>query len=233
VKTYVIYNPNDKVSLELVGNTISDCKSNGLSPILFAGTFNNDIELKLERYKITPSNLCIDMSKGTKGCFISHYELWQLCAEGEETFLILEHDVAMINSLPNNVEELFDEILHLDYCGSKQKNLDEYLQCVDQKYDLKIINPFKQIPAILNTWQEAKKNNIPGGYAYLIKSSAAKKLLEATKKYGFLPADVHINNCYIDLKTISPSVFRICEFMIDRKNKTKFSSTKGYLYGKS
>jgi GR25 family glycosyltransferase involved in LPS biosynthesis len=229
----VIYNPNDSLSLQLVENTKLDCESNGLSPIMFSGTFGDDIDLKLKKYNINPSILYGDISKGTKGCFVSHFELWNLCAEGLETFLILEHDVTMINQLPNNVEELFDEILHLDYCGSKQKNLDDYLHCVNQTHNLKILKPFNSKPAVLNTWKEAKQNNIPGGYAYLIKPTAAKKLIEATKKYGFLPADVQINNCYIDLKAISPSVFRICDFMIDRKNKNKFSSTKGYLYGKT
>jgi len=231
MKTYVIYNPSDHLSTNLVKDTVLGCESNGLSPILHAGTFGEDIEIKIKKYGIRPSRLCQDVNKGTTGCFLSHYELWLKCASGVETFLILEHDVTMISPLPDNIEELFEDVLHLDFCGSKQKDLDNYLKCIEQKNDLKILMPFNKKPSSLNTWKEAKKNNIPGGYAYLIKPKAAQKLIDAAGKHGFMPADVHINNYYIDLKAISPSIFRICDFMLDRKNRIKFSSTKGYKNG--
>ena len=45
------------------------------------------------------------ITHGEIGCFLSHYKLWQKCAEGEEHFLIFEDDVVVERELPDGLAE--------------------------------------------------------------------------------------------------------------------------------
>ena len=49
-------------------------------------------------------------------------------------------------------------------------------------------------------------NHIKGAFGYIIKPSGAKKLIEATKKYGILPADVQPNLLYCNMHYANPSI---------------------------
>ncbi len=49
---------------------------------------------------------------GVVGCFLSHYTLWKLCLEQNETIGIFEQDVTFNHPFSNNVE--FSEVLRLD-----------------------------------------------------------------------------------------------------------------------
>ena len=232
MKCFIIYNPTDPLSQSLVADSVSSCRLFKIEPELFAGTFN-EIDLKLKKYNLIVSPIVPKITTGTTGCFISHYELWLKTIETNTPSMILEHDVVMQNQLPENILELFDDVLNLDPCGKQQKDLDDYITCVSQKSNNVVIKTLKKSNDQNLTWKTVKSNNIPGAYAYIIKPSGAKKLVDAAHRNGFLPADVHINSNHLTLNTISPSVFRICNFMIDRKNRVKFSSTKGYNHGKT
>ena len=45
------------------------------------------------------------LTKGEIGCFLSHWKVWQKCAEGDEPFLIFEDDVVMTGPLPADIDE--------------------------------------------------------------------------------------------------------------------------------
>lgn len=40
---------------------------------------------------------------GTQGCFLSHWNLWHLCAQGTEPIMIFEHDVEFVAEPPNTL----------------------------------------------------------------------------------------------------------------------------------
>jgi len=233
MKSFVIYNPYDELSKSLLNQSIDSCLKFGINPEKFEGTFGEQIEIKLKKYNLSVSPLVPKITNGTKGCFVSHYELWKKSVDTEQSLLILEHDVLMMNKLPENILDLFDDVLNLDPCGSKQKDLDEYIKCVNRSSRSIVIGSFERKDVNKINWKLVKQNNIPGAYSYIVKPAGAKKLIAAAEKNGFFPTDVHINSYYVSLNTVNPSIFRICDFMLDRKNRVKFSSTKGYLNGKT
>jgi GR25 family glycosyltransferase involved in LPS biosynthesis len=231
MKSFIIFNPNDPISQKLVLESIESCCSFGLEVEMFPGTFDDDIDTKLNKYNLKISPLVPKITNGTKGCFISHYELWNKSVNENMPILILEHDVQMQNHLPTEILNLFDDVLNLDPCGDQQKDLEIYKNCTSAKLKSILIEQKKKNTTANLSWKSLKNNNISGAYSYIIKPAGAKKLIDAAKVYGFFPADVHINSYFLTLNTIKPSVFRICDFMIDRKNRIKFSSTKGYKHG--
>lgn len=235
MKSFIIYNPDDELSASLTNSSIDSCRSFGINPTLFPGVFGNEVQAKLTAYSLRPSTLSgKDFTLGDMGCFLSHYELWNQCVKDGEAFLILEHDIQMKRSLPDDILDHFTEFLNLDVCSSLRKNIDQYKLCMIKSGDLKYKQLFhpRQIPKKIS-WKSAKTYHVVGTHAYIIKPIGAKRLIDAAKMDGCLPADVHVNCHYVDISVVEPTIFRTCDFMLDTKNRVKYSSTKGYENGKS
>lgn len=234
MKSFVIYNPNDSLSRRLVEESIESCHKYDIYPERFSGIFGNEANQLKNDYKLQNSIHSPDLKLGDIGCFLSHFLLWNKCVEIDEPILILEHDITMIREMPDNILNEFSELLNLDLCGSLRKQYNEYIECMKKEGKVKVRRLFEknQIPQEL-TWKSAKTYHVAGAHAYIIKPNGAQKLISSAKKNGILPADVHINSHYVDIHVCEPSIIRTCDFMIDKKNRVKYSSTKGYLYGKS
>jgi uncharacterized protein YdhG (YjbR/CyaY superfamily) len=105
-----------------------------------------------------------------------------------------------------------------------KKDLEKYIECSISKSE----NSVDRLPTPVGalTWKTAKQYHVPGAYAYIIKPTAAEQLVKHARSSGYLPVDVHINSYYVSIRTVTPSIFKICDFMLDRKNRVKYSSTK-------
>lgn len=230
MKSYIIYNPHDSLSRELAESSVRSCNAHGLQPELFEGYFEERIDEKLKLHHLSHSNMLPkEIRKGEQGCFLSHFELWNRCVKDNEPLLILEHDVFMKSTLPEGILDRFDDVLHLDYCISLRKDLEKYKECAKEVgSNFRVEQIFKEALNKEVTWKSAKAFHVSGAHAYIIKPSAAKKLIDKAHSNGFFPADVHINCHYVDIYVVKPTVFRLCDFMADKKNIVKFSSTKGY-----
>lgn len=224
MKCFIIHNPNDELSVRLMNDSILSCGKFGITPVPFAGTFGTDTVEKLAKYKLIPSKHKLEPKNGESGCFLSHYELWLQCVNEDQSYMILEHDVMMKMSMPENILDQFSEILNLDPCGALQKDQASYVDCSNKLGPVIV----KKLPAASGelTWKTAKQFHVPGAYSYIIKPAAAAKLIEQAHANGYLPVDVHINSYYVSMSTVHPSIFKICDFMLDRKNRVKYSSTK-------
>lgn len=224
MKCAIIHNPNDDLSVRLMNDSIASCNQFNISPEPFPGTFKDSIDGKIEQYKLVPSIYKLEPKNGESGCFVSHYELWLRCINENQSYMILEHDAIMKRSLPENILNQFDGILNLDPCGAYQKDLEKYIKCSTNKS----LNRVDKLPKPIGslTWNTAKQYHVPGAYAYIIKPAAAEQLVKNAQSFGYLPVDVHINSYYVSISTVTPSVFKICDFMLDRKNRVKYSSTK-------
>jgi GR25 family glycosyltransferase involved in LPS biosynthesis len=207
-----------------MNDSIASCNLFGIDPIPFAGTFGDAINNKLEHYNLIPSIHKLEPRIGESGCFISHYELWLQCIHDNQSYMILEHDITMKSSLDEHILNQFTGILNLDPCGSLQKDQASYIDC-SKKSGLVTVNELPDSAGEMS-WKSAKQYHVPGAYAYIIKPAAAKKLVKHAQSSGYLPVDVHINSYYVSISTVTPSIFKICDFMLDRKNRVKYSSTK-------
>jgi len=230
MKSFIIYDPLDLLSVKLTEDAIDSGIQHGLTIDRFPGYFGDSIEPKIKEYGLTVSNLNQkELSLGHKGCFISHYELWQKCVQSNEPFVIFEHDAIIKKPINEKLLEQFDDILNLDYCSSLRKNVLEYERCQQENGEVSVSLLFEKrlIPKSI-TWKSAKTFHVVGTHGYIIKPQGAKKLITAAKTFGILPADVHINCHYLNIYITKPSVVRICEFMINENHRSKFSRTKGY-----
>ena len=45
------------------------------------------------------------LTKGEIGCFLSHWKVWEKCAQGDEPFLVFEDDVVMTGPLPADIDK--------------------------------------------------------------------------------------------------------------------------------
>jgi glycosyl transferase family 25 len=118
---------------------------------------------------------------GVKGCFYSHYRLWEKCVELDEPIIIWEDDIVL--SRPHISVE-WEEILVLAL-GHQTKS---------EKYMSLLTDPSGDPAAI-----EYLQVSMPGCCGYAIKPVAAKKLLEEFKN-TYLPADNAINQYIVQIQ---------------------------------
>jgi GR25 family glycosyltransferase involved in LPS biosynthesis len=154
---------------------------------LFEGTYGSDA-VKMMRDEnrilhptgikglINPDDPKIDKmtSPGVKGCFYSHYRLWQKCVELNEPMIIWEDDIVLTREFAKvDWEDVL--IVALGH-PSKSKKYIDYLNS----------------PAGIPQVSEYKQSSMPGCCGYAIKPHAAKQLLN-TYFQTYLPADNAIN----------------------------------------
>jgi glycosyl transferase family 25 len=155
---------------------------------MFEGTYGDEAE---ELFKQQNRNLHHSVedknnrklnSPGVKGCFYSHFRLWQKCVEMNETISIWEDDVIFSrNFVPVEFKDLL--ILSLNYDWK-----------IGNEYKTLLEGPLGEPVAL-----DYKKKKMPGASGYCLKPHAAKILINEYKN-SFLPADVAINSSLIKLE---------------------------------
>jgi GR25 family glycosyltransferase involved in LPS biosynthesis len=162
----------------------------GFDPVLFEGTYGNDADslFNKENRQIhhTHSTFADNIkltSPGVKGCFMSHYRLWQLCVDKNEPVMIFEDDVIFHRNY-ESVDFLDVLVLSINYDWKISKKYSEYLENTSK-------NSYSFNPAL---------SVMPGCSGYIIKPHAARRLV---KEYSnsYLPADLAINSsiCKIEM----------------------------------
>lgn len=118
------------------------------------------------------------LSPGEKGCFASHYKLWQKCLEFNESIFVLEDDVEFTQAF--NAQNL-EKILKSPY---------EYVRIhyIKEKSSYALNNHFN-----------ITFSNVVGTRGYFIKPSAAKKFI---KKCQFLIKPVDDSMDYSEVLNI-------------------------------
>ena len=123
---------------------------------------------------------------GVMGCFYSHYRLWNKCVELNEPIMIFEDDVLFVR--PYYPVE-FDEVL-ITVFGNRKKS-DKYWNYFE--------NP-QGDPEAKGYWQAS----MPGTPGYIIKPSAAKKLIDFYDAGpSFLPSDNAIMSMVVKIQVHS------------------------------
>ena len=123
---------------------------------------------------------------GVRGCFVSHYHAWQKCVALGHPIIVLEHDVTIVNEMPD-VE--YTDVLHL---GHNKNGVEEYQ---DQ-------TPFVES----NAYTNKGVGMMEGAFAYAIKPHAADKLIQGVHSRGACAADWHICETFVDIKILRPRI---------------------------
>jgi len=154
---------------------------------------------------------------GVLGCFLSHYFLWRMVVATKQPLMILEHDAWMLRPLPDNVLELFPDVLKLD-------SLNPYLSTYNK--ELEAQSDDLQIWSLHDRKEHGKHEHSRGlysmgGYGYIIKPHAAEEIIDQCFRFGFRPADHMLHTTdKIDIHHIAPSIVRIHEEYTKHSMKT-------------
>ena len=208
MKAFVIYKEGDELSTELAEECIASASKFNITVSKFPGVYENIEDLiKTEGLFLNKTAEDRVTKKGVLGCFLSHLFLWKKCILENVPFLIFEYDAILINPLPDL--SLFEDFLHLDYNRHLNlKNLDVYESNIVNS-DNPTIEKFVGGTANVDTFKFLNRNHIRGSFAYILKPSGAKKLVESLRLEGILPSDIALNQKYIQVNYTIPSIARL------------------------
>jgi len=112
------------------------------------------------------------------GCSMSHYELWEWCAESNNELLILEHDAVFLRPLPE-----------VEFNGICQINDPQGATPSGERWSRQMRERGPGVFSKTLVMIDAQPDGLAGNSAYLIKPWAAAELVKAFKKYGVWPND--------------------------------------------
>jgi len=206
MKFKIIRLKNNLISEKHSKECVNQAKQFGIDVTYFDAINGLEYQKHLDELKIQPKYKFKKGRPGVFGCFLSHFYLWQECASENVPYCILEHDGYFIRPLPSNILESFSEVLKLD-------NLDPFSKSYNDTIDAE-----KNFPVTVKKYNNHQAkflekngtgNYMRGAYAYIIKPSAAVKLLHWVKEHGFVPADNQLGDAVIDIQVTVPTVARL------------------------
>lgn len=206
LKSYIIRLKDNAISEKHAAECVEQAKKFGVDVHYFDAINGNDYSSHLKTLNIAPRYRFKKGRAGVYGCFLSHYYLWKNCIESGQPFLILEHDGYFIKPLPENILEMFDDVLKLDRFNPYTKKYNILIES-EKENNISInayINPDAKFLEKNQTGMYMK-----GAYGYIIKPHAAEKIISWISKNGFVPADQQIGNAIVDIKVTSPTIVRL------------------------
>jgi GR25 family glycosyltransferase involved in LPS biosynthesis len=219
MKAFVIRKPNDEMSEKFADECIASAKHFGVSVEKFDGVYSDHDEIikskglfffeKMKEHRKT--------NPGIKGCFLSHFLLWEKCIALNEPIIIFEHDALMIRPLPPNFTDLFTHHCILDYAV----HYPDYEEIIAAEGDLKVVEyPMRGTHKMF--FSQINKHHVKGSHAHAVTPIGAKTLINSIKKYGMLPSDMCVNQFYTAYVTIDPLIARCHPFFSDSSNRQKY-----------
>ena len=118
MRNFIIYLSDFRTSQDYAERAVRSAAKYGWAVELFPGINGNLLgNHGLDDYNI---KICEEDRKtremmerpGVRGCFLSHYQLWKMCAKGNEPIGIFEHDIEFIREAEEFAK--FDDILRLE-----------------------------------------------------------------------------------------------------------------------
>ena len=204
MKSFIIRLKNNSISEHHAKECVEQAKKFNIDVEYFNAINGLEYPTHLALLKLTPRYKFKKGRAGVYGCFLSHYYLWKKCAEDNVPYLILEHDGYFIRPLPDNVLDLFDDVLKLDEADPYSKQYDDVVK-TDLPFEVKKYHNSQA--KFLEKNQTG--NYMRGAYGYIIKPHAAKKIVNWISANGFVPADQQIGDAIVDIKSISPTIVRL------------------------
>lgn len=160
------------------------------------------------------------MRPGALGCALSHFYLWKQCVEDNEPYIILEHDGYFIEPLPDNVLDLFDNVLKLDSCNPYSIDYEQEIERRSTE-QLEILNLPDDRKMFGGAGQYSR-----GAYAYIIKPHAAEKILKYVSINGIIKADHQLGNAACNISIVNKTIARLHPYYL---GKVKMLSTTNFL----
>jgi len=190
MKSFVIHLSRVENSVFFAKRLLENLKAVNIHATLFEGTYGQEAE---EIFEQENRKLCNLLHKGrpisgsekpgVKGCFYSHYRLWQHCVQLDEPIMIFEDDVKLYRGY-QPVE--FQDVLMISVC-TEWKISKPFLSLLEESSEPATALPYEGECMI-------------GTSGYVIKPHAAKKLLD-TYHNSYSSVDHCMNQNVIKIET--------------------------------
>lgn len=205
MKTFIITLLDSTLSTSLAADCIIQANKHNVNPYIWPAV-NGAIygERKFSEHQIKPFMIQHLNVPGVIGCFLSHYELWLKCIELDETILVLEHDGFLLSQLPDNINDMFQDVLYLDPFKPTEPDYNSLVENNVVACD-SVFSPEANGSSFAGEF-------LTGAYGYCIKPAAAKALVDFSKNIGALPADVIIGRDIVDIKCTTANFLRLHPF---------------------
>lgn len=226
MRNYIIHLPGNPESTRTANQLRNQLEQFGMEATLFTGTRGDDAVMMMEEEgrvlhpwgikgpdlpptdpDAPPHKSVIKAQRpGVRGCFYSHYRLWQLCARLDEPIIIWEDDIVL--SRPYMPVEWQDVLIVAIGHPTKSEAYRHYLESPD---GVPMAAPYT-------------RTSMPGCCGYAIKPHAARKLLDVYAN-TFLPADNAINQYHVLIQIHNYIMGRA---LVEEDGKVSLTSTKHY-----
>ena len=131
MRAYVITILDNEKSVKAAEKCIQSGVSQGLVINKWEATTPADEPFKILKDKGIIGEKLVEVYSRADNCaaaFLSHFSLWEKCMEIQEPIMIFEHDAYMLRPLPNEVLQLFPDILKLDYLNPYDKTYNKEIE---------------------------------------------------------------------------------------------------------
>lgn len=150
------------------------------------------------------------MRPGVIGCALSHIMLWKSCVLDNEPYFILEHDGYVIEHIPEDILDKFENILKLDFSNPYSENYEKQIY-FKKDLDLEILDLPEDRKMIGLAGQYSR-----GTYGYIIKPHAAKLLLDWIDIHGFFKSDHQMGNNICKVSIGNKTIVRLHPFYLNK-----------------
>ena len=189
-KAFIITLSKLQNSIYHANNLRNGLRRYGIDAELWEGTYGAEATERYAREGRTPrlafyggKHFPTNDSPGVKGCFDSHYRLWQHCAQLGEPILVFEDDVKLYRGFNCPT---FDEVLILSLCTEWTAMYDAFKHHLEQPHKIGMALNY---PA----W------SMPGTSGYAIKPHAAARLVQEYRNM-YMPSDHAMRNGLVRLQ---------------------------------
>ena len=231
MKTYIIRLSENSLSCELAKDAYNAAVQFNYDPVYFQAIDGHDCDyyFKINDIKLVENEKNIEWTIGTKGCFVSHWTLWNMCAEQHEPFVILEHDGIPVRELPEEIVNEVKDACHLDaflpFNSQYNDDSEEYFDIYDKKVKFYKKEGMHQYPS--NNFYGSTNgtgSSFRGAYGYILTPQGAKKLIDFVYQYGAYPADRTICEKAVFLQRTNCSYIRYHPFFRSITTQRNFTT---------
>ena len=223
MKAKIIVLKNNELSEKVAKDCIEQATKFGLSVDIFDAINGFDAKFHLDSLNIKQLTKFKKGKLGVVGCFLSHYYLWLDCIKDDVPYIILEHDGYFIKQLPENILDLFDDVIKLDSGDPYKLSYSSWIS--EHENDAPLIWTVGDYEGGGGIHQRGAGWMTIGAYAYIIKPHAAEKLVNWVKINGFLPTDWLIGSAVVNISHYSPTIARLHPLYAVDGNVKKLSLT--------
>lgn len=230
IRSYIIRLKHNSFSNCLAAEAYNAAKKLNYDVNYFEGIYDPKqiARLFLDNHLVVHSDNQMKETWGTRGCFASHYTLWQQCANTNEPMVIMEHDGLPIRN-PKDLIDSVEHACHLDHHipfnsadgDESERHFDYYDRVVTEQFD----DGVESYPKNSFYGQQTFTGSFfRHAYGYILKPEGAKRLIEFVYQNGVFQADQCLCENAIHIQRSKCTYVRLNPVFRSIKNQREFTT---------